>query len=160
MNSPGTHNPKVGKTLSSDLGGIFHGFNLSLTDVQSYYPSTWRSLQLWQTFVYNVDPVIKILHIPTAQVTVHKAINNPEKGEHDLNALLFAIYFAATTSLSAADALHLLGQLRNASLVRFKQGLEHSLAAANFFDSPSMRSLQAMTIYIVSSSDVPWDDNC
>ncbi|KAF5855180.1 hypothetical protein ETB97_009757 [Aspergillus alliaceus] len=29
-----------------------------------HYPSKWQALQLWHTFVNNVDPVLKILHIP------------------------------------------------------------------------------------------------
>jgi hypothetical protein len=108
-----------------------------------------------QTFLNNVDPIIKILHIPTAQATIYTAINNPGNAEDDLNALLFAIYFAATTSLSTADASSLLGQDRSTTLTKFKQGLEYFLAGANMFDSPSMRSLQAMTIYIVSRSNRP-----
>ncbi|KAN0091771.1 Fungal specific transcription factor domain containing protein [Hyaloscypha variabilis] len=148
MRSSCVNSIRARKTWSSDLGGIFHGFNLSMTDVQSCYPSKWHALQLWQTFLNNVDPIIKILHIPTAQATIYTAINNPGNAEDDLNALLFAIYFAATTSLSTADASSLLGQDRSTTLTKFKQGLEYFLAGTNIFDSPSMRSLQAMTIYI------------
>jgi hypothetical protein len=139
------------KTWSSDLGGIFQDFNQSVTDIQIYHPSRWQALQLWQTFLNNVDPIIKILHLPTVQATIYKAMNNPGDVEYDFSALLFSIYFAATTSLSNVDAFNLLGQERSASLTKFKQGLEHSLAGANVFDSPSMRSLQAMTLYIVGN---------
>ena len=155
MRSSCVNSIRARKTWSSDLGGIFHGFNLSMTDVQSCYPSKWHALQLWQTFLNNVDPIIKILHIPTAQATIYTAINNPGNAEDDLNALLFAIYFAAATSLSTADASSLLGQDRSTTLTKFKQGLEYFLAGTNIFDSPSMRSLQAMTIYIVSRSNRP-----
>jgi hypothetical protein len=139
------------KTWSSDLGGIFQDFNQSVTDMQIYNPSRWQALQLWQTFLNNIDPIIKIIHSPTVQAAIYTAINNPSNVEHDLSALLFPIYFSATTSLSNADAFNLLGQERGTSLTRFKQGLEHSLAGANVFDSPSTRSLQAMTLYIASN---------
>ncbi|KAI1623827.1 fungal-specific transcription factor domain-containing protein [Exophiala viscosa] len=150
MTGPSVNSTRAGEARSSDLRGIFHGFNQSMTDVQSCHPSRWQALQLWQTFLNNVDPIIKILHVPTVQVTICTAINNPGDAENDLHALLFAIYFAATTSLSTVDAVNLFGQDRGTTLARFKQGLEHSLAGANIFDSPSMRSLQAMTIYITS----------
>ena len=150
INSSINH-PIVEKTWSSNLGGIFQDFNQSVTDMQIYNPSRWQALQLWQTFLNNIDPIIKIIHLPTVQAAIYSAINNPSNVEHDLSALLFSIYFSATTSLSNADAFNFLGQERGTSLTRFKQGLEHSLAGANVFDSPSMRSLQAMTLYIVSN---------
>lgn len=152
MRSSSVNSTRAGNPWSSDIGGIFHHFNPSATDVQGCYPGRWHALQLWRTFLNNVDPIIKILHIPTAQATIYTAINNPANADADLHALLFAIYFAAATSLSAADASNLLGQDRSTSLTKFKQGLEHSLATANIFDSPSLTSLQAITIYIVSRS--------
>ena len=107
-------------------------------------------MQLWQAFVTNVDPIVKILHIPTTQATVYAAINSPSNIKADLGALLFSIYFAATTSLTSAAAANLLGEDKGIALTKFKQGLEQSLAAANILDTPSILSLQAMTIYLVS----------
>jgi hypothetical protein len=97
--------------------------------MQIYHPSRWQALQLWQTFLNNIDPIIKIIHFPTVPATIYTAINNPRNVEHDLSALLFSIYFSETTSLSNADAFNLLGQERGTSLTRLKQGLEHSLQA-------------------------------
>lgn len=154
MSSPSFNTLRGIQSAPSDLGGIFHDFNLCMDDVQSYHPSKWQALRLWQTFVNNVDPVLKVLHIPTAQATIHSAINNPSNTEHNLNALLFSIYFAATTSLSTADTSYLLGQDRNIYLAKFKKALEHSLAGANIFDSPTLRSLQAITIYIVNEPNL------
>ena len=107
-------------------------------------------MQLWQAFVNNVDPITKILHIPTAQVVVFEAINDPCRKTNDVNALLFAIYFAAATSLQAADVAHFLGQDKSTVLKIFKQGLEKSLEQANVLDNPTLTSLQALTIYLVS----------
>ena len=136
---------------SLDIGGIFSGFNQSKTDTQSYHPSRWHAMQLWQAFVNNVDPIAKILHIPTTQATIFAAINNPENLEQDLNALLFSIYFAATTSLTSAVAANLLCQDKGTALSNYKQGLEQSLAGAEILDKPSVKALQAMTIYLVSN---------
>lgn len=121
-----------------------------MTNIQSYHPSRWHAMQLWQAFVTNVDPIAKILHIPTTQAIVFAAISNANHVDEDLSALLFSIYFAATTSLTSTDAANLLGQPKSTALNKFKQGLEHSLAGANILDTPSMKSLQAMTIYLVS----------
>jgi hypothetical protein len=111
-------------------------------------------MQLWQAFVNNVDPLVKILHLPTAQGTIFATINNPDKVKEDLNALLFSAYFAATTSLKSTDAANLLGQPKSTTLNSYRQGHEQSLAGANILDIPSMRSLQALTIYLVSLHNV------
>lgn len=140
----------IGRPASFDIRGIFSGFNQFMTDTRSYYPSRWHAMQLWQAFVTNVDPIAKILHIPTTQATVYAAINNPQNLKEDLDALLFSIYFAATTSLTSVAAASLLGQDKSIALNKYKQGLEQSLAAANILDTPSVISLQAMTIYLVS----------
>jgi hypothetical protein len=150
MGSPSGASNREKISSSFDIGGIFSGFTQSRTDAQSYYPSRWHAMQLWQVFVTNVDPIAKILHIPTTQATVFVAINNPNNVDEDLNALLFAIYFAATTSLSSTDVANLFGQHKSKALNDYKQGLERSLAGVNILDEPTMRSLQALTIYLVS----------
>lgn len=150
MGSPSGETNPIGRPVSFDIRGIFSGFNQYMTDTRSYYPSRWHAMQLWQAFVTNVDPIAKILHIPTTQATVYAAINSPHDLKEDLNALLFSIYFAAATSLDPAAAANLLGEDKSIALNKYKQGLEQSLAAANILDTPSIRSLQAMTIYLVS----------
>ena len=52
---------------SFDLGGILSCFTESVKDIKSCYPSRWHAMQLWQAFVSNVDPIVKILHIPTTE---------------------------------------------------------------------------------------------
>ena len=94
---------------------------------------------------------MKILHIPTAQVEIYGAINNPSSAAEDLNALMFSIYFAAVTSLSSSSVANILDEPKVAALGRYKKGLELSLLKSRFLDSPSMRSLQAWAIYIVSN---------
>ena len=107
-------------------------------------------MQLWQAFINNVDPITKVLHIPTAQVLVFEAINDPCRKTKDTNALLFAIYFSAVTSLQATDVEHFLGQDKSTVLKVFKQSLENSLEQANVLDNPTLTSLQALAIYLVS----------
>ncbi|MCJ1469143.1 hypothetical protein MMC07_007776 [Pseudocyphellaria aurata] len=148
MGSPRADSERGKMSSPLDIGGLFSGFNRSMQDAQSHHPSRWHATQLWQAFVNNVDPIVKVLHVPTTQATIYAAINNPSSIEEDLNALLFSIYFAATTSLTSRVAVSLLGYDKSRALNHYKQGLEQSLAGANILDTPSMRSLQAMTIYL------------
>ena len=146
--------PKADSSVSEggalfSIGAIFSGFNETSTAGQDYRLSRFQASQLWQAFVNNVDPIVKILHIPTTQATVFAAINNPTNIDKDLEALLFSIYFAAITSLPADTVAHLLNQPKNDALRNFKCRIEQCLAGANILDTPSIRSLQAMAIYLV-----------
>lgn len=119
-------------------------------DAFSLFPSRGQATHLWQVFLNNVDVLLKVLHIPTTQPVVFAAINNPKAASKDLNALLFSIYFAAVTSLRQADSHIIFGEDRQSVLKRFQRGLEVSLHSAAFLDSPTIVSLQAVSIYLVN----------
>lgn len=86
------------------------------------------------------------------EAAVFGAANNPADVDSDLSALLFSIYFAATTSLESRDVASIYSEKKGCLLSRFKEGLEECLAASNFLAHPTMKSLQAMAIYLVSSA--------
>ncbi|KAH8422326.1 Zn(II)2Cys6 transcription factor [Aspergillus melleus] len=108
--------------------------------------SRWQAAQLWQIYRTNVDPVVKILHLPTVEPLVYSTMN--DGGSEDLKALLYAIYFAAVTSLSGTDAANLLGRDKRSALLDFQSRIETALADSACFDLPSILSLQALAIYI------------
>ncbi|RDW71707.1 hypothetical protein BP5796_07741 [Coleophoma crateriformis] len=148
MGSPSAESSHPENSLSVQLGGIFSSFREPGPSAASLHPSRWHTVQLWQVFVANVDNIAKVVHIPTMQTALFAAIGNPGSAAADLNALMFSIYFAATTSLSSAAAATLLGQARGVALQKFKQGIEESLAAANLLETPTFKSLQALSLYL------------
>jgi hypothetical protein len=100
----------------------------------------------------NVDPVRKILHGPSLQ---RYLIEN--SGEFDCSpgpkgweALEFAIYYSATTSLTAEKCLEQLGQEKEVLLYRFRSGTEIALARADFINTGDISTLQALVLYLVS----------
>jgi hypothetical protein len=107
-------------------------------------------VKLWQAYVQNVDPQNKILHIPTAQVTIYEAINDPEQAPAEVKCLLFSIYLAAVTALSPSEAYCLLSRDKTSALETFRLGVEFALSAANVFEKPTFMGVQALGIYIVS----------
>jgi hypothetical protein len=115
-------------------------------DFQALQPSRWQAIQLWQTFLGRVDPVVKVLHIPSTQPRVFAAINQPGDASADTQALLFAICFAATTALHSDDPLR--EEIRS-DIRRYQQGFELALYRSSFLDAPTLISLQAMAIYQV-----------
>ncbi|KAK9420843.1 putative c6 transcription protein [Seiridium unicorne] len=119
------------------------------SDNLSLFPSRWQAAQLWQSYLNNVDGLLKILHVPTVQPKIFAAINNPKDTPRAVNALLFSIYFAAVTSLRPPDVEVILGQGRSVALDIYQRGLEVYLHMGSFLDSPTIISLQAMAIYLM-----------
>jgi hypothetical protein len=124
-------------------------------DFQALQPSQWQAIQLWQTFLGRVDPVAKVLHIPSTQPRFFAAINQPQNVSADTQALLFAICFAATTALVSDDPLR---QEIHSDIRRYQQGFEVALYRSSFLDSPTLTSLQAMAIYQVCVLQSPLKD--
>jgi hypothetical protein len=58
---------------------------------------------IWQVFVENVDPMIKILHVPTMDKTIRQSRGRFEPPGSEMRALMFAISLTAITSLSDAE---------------------------------------------------------
>jgi hypothetical protein len=120
-------------------------------DILEVYPDPELALRLWAIYVKSVDPVLKILHIPTAQSSVIATILNPKAAGRSMIALTYAICFAAITALEdGAEEIDLpLG--KTGLLKRYRVPLERLLIDKDVMDRPEMTALQALAIYVVSS---------
>ena len=54
---------------------------------------------MWQVFQENVDPILKVLHIPTMMKLIRDLRNSLDILTPSTEALMFAVYYAAITSL-------------------------------------------------------------
>ncbi|KAM0513293.1 hypothetical protein ACHAPE_007945 [Trichoderma viride] len=112
--------------------------------------SRLHATQLWHLFVQNVDATIKVLHIPTDEVTVFTAIHQPDAVSKDTLALVSAVYFAATLSMEPEEAQYILGVDKTTALRTFKQDFQMYLAAVDMLENPTVVLLQALAIYLAS----------
>lgn len=120
------------------------------------HPPPARMKALCDVYFRSVDPLMKILHKPTVEKTFDLYIMNPS--DHPLSrtteALFFAMYFGAVTSMQPDSCVKQLGEDRRVLSVQYKQAVEHALARADYLNSTSLETLQAFMIYSVSLSDM------
>lgn len=57
----------------------------------------------WQVYMENVDPIIKVLHVPAMTKIMKDLRADMSTLTPGVEALLFAIYFAAITSMEADE---------------------------------------------------------
>ncbi|RYO89027.1 hypothetical protein DL762_003457 [Monosporascus cannonballus] len=117
-------------------------------DIVALHPSKQTAMRLWHIFGQNVDPAVKVLHAPTAEVTVYSVIADPSRASKDSLALVFSIYFASAATLEPDEAEKLLGRDKESGLKGFKQGLEQAFAEADFLNHTNTTLLQALAIYL------------
>ncbi|KAK1144544.1 hypothetical protein N8T08_005417 [Aspergillus melleus] len=116
--------------------------------VLEFYPDSQLALRLWSVYVKSVDPVLKILHIPTTQSAVIATILDPKSAGSSMVALTFAVYFAAITALGSHDEAELPVEERSVLLKRYKTALDRLLIATDVMNQPEMTALQALAIFV------------
>ena len=128
------------------------GSKRTTTDLRELHPLPSGIALLCTIYFQNVDPVFKVLHRPTVQVSISAAADNLNAVPLDASqeALMFSMYFAATTSMTQEQCQTHLGQDREKLLAQFKYGAETALANAHFLSSTELKSLVAFVIYVVS----------
>lgn len=133
------------------------GFSLERTgDVLEIYPDTQLALRLWKVYITSVDPVLKVLHIPTVQSTVLTTILDPRFAPSSNVALTFAIYYAAVTALCHDDNYESidLPWEKPVLLKRYRMCLDRLLTVKDLTSRPEIAALQALAIYVVRTTGI------
>lgn len=138
---------------NGQVPGSHHGFIFGLSsqnvDMLSLHPLPHQIGTYWQAFKENVDPLVKVLHIPTFERTIMNASSNLASLPRGLEALLFTIYYGAVTSLSGEDCLAKFREEKPVLLARYRFAIEQALARANFLITEELIVLQALVLFLM-----------
>ena len=116
------------------------------------HPTGMHILQLWQVYLDNVDPLLKLTHTPTLQKRVIEAsgrISSRLSIDKDLEALLFNIYFISINSLTEAESVASFGVPKSSLQARFLVASQQALLNANLMRTLDLTVLQAFMLHLV-----------
>ena len=119
-------------------------------ELKILHPEMVHIFRLWQIFLSNVQPLVKIFHAPTVQQIILDASADLENVAKNVEALMFSIYLLAVTSMQTEDCERLLGESRDSLLSKFSHAAQQALINARFMKSLSIMTLQALMLYAVS----------
>lgn len=122
------------------------------TSLADSHPSAIQIFQLWQIYINNVNPLLKIIHAPTLQARIVEAGADTENVPKPFDALMFAIYFISVHSMSDEEAERTLGEDKKALLAKYHQATQQALINAGFMKSNELVVLQAYLLYLVGFS--------
>ena len=128
---------------------LFRQGSVSINELHVLHPSPERLWQHWQVYVEYIDPVMKIIHVPTMQQQVQAVMQNPGKSSKPMEAFLFAMYYSSVTALTQDECQEKFGESRDVLVKRYKHAVEQALARANFLISEEMLVLQSFITFLV-----------
>ena len=124
------------------------GFRSLAHSLHAYHPPISQAVGLFATFSENVSPQVRLFHIPTLGRLYWDAIASLESLDKNVEALLFAIYYAAVASMDERQALGALGMTRAAALERYRFCSEQAIARAEILNTHSMVLMQATVLFV------------
>ncbi|KAI5866508.1 hypothetical protein GGS23DRAFT_550917 [Durotheca rogersii] len=124
------------------VGGQFE----SVTD---QHPPPVQIFALWQIYLDNVDPLLKLTHTPTLQTHILDARTRLDKVSRSLEALMFSIYLMAITSIDEERCQLSFNESRMVLLEKYRQATQQALLNSGFMRHPDITLLQAYLLYLL-----------
>ncbi|KAL2417642.1 Bikaverin cluster transcription factor bik5 [Exophiala dermatitidis] len=125
------------------------GYSAAMVDLHELHPTPSQTFILWEIFKENVDPVVRIVHRPTARTMLMNAATHLGSLSKPAEALLFSIYFGAVVSLSDEQCRQLLDEDKDTLIKKYRFATEQALARADFLNSSSLMCLQAFAFFLL-----------
>ncbi|KAK3110563.1 hypothetical protein LTR53_015012 [Teratosphaeriaceae sp. CCFEE 6253] len=126
--------------------GAFMGHQQSLTN---FHPNPTQAMILWKTHVDQVEPICKILHIPTVAEMIKTVTQQPATATKAEECLLFSIYHFAVFSMTPTECSEKLAQDRAPLLQSYHFAARQALVNASFLKSTEMTIMQALILFLI-----------
>lgn len=114
-------------------------------------PTKIEAEALLQRYVESVSPLAHVLHLPSFRRVFDRFWMNVEVGasQNSCTALVLAVCMAAASSFSPLQAKSQFGISKEDLFLRLQKATERALLRANWAKTSNIRTLQALTIYLV-----------
>lgn len=141
--------------LSTDQGELSLNFDRlllappSTSSLAGLHPNFVQSFKLWNIFLENVNPLTKIIHVPSVQKQMMEVVGDIDSAGKGFEALLFAIYCGALNSMTEDEVRSELDTEKTILWNRCRIGAQQALINARFTATTDLLVLQALLLFIV-----------
>lgn len=122
----------------------------STISLYTLHPDPVQIFKLWQIYMNNVNPLLKVTHIPTLQARVIEAASNVTNIDPSLEALMFSMYCTAVLSITSEDCQIAFGSSKEELLSKHRFGCQQALWSCRFLQTNDRDCLTALFLYLVS----------
>ncbi|TVY84831.1 Aurofusarin cluster transcription factor aurR2 [Lachnellula suecica] len=136
---------------------LLFGSRNTAVDISTLHPEPVHIFRLWQLYLENVDPLLKVTHTPSLQGQVIEAATDLSNIRPTLEALMFGIYCMSILSLEVVDCHAIFGSPKADLLTRYQFGCQQALLNCKFLGCNERDCLTALLFYMMSvrSSTTP-----
>jgi len=115
------------------------------------HPDPAQISRLWHTFLANINPLTHLIHAPSMQQSISDACEVGMQGiSRGMEAFLFAMYLSAVNSATEGECMAMLGESKDALMMKFWFGTRQSLINSLWLRSSELMVLQAFVIFLLS----------
>ncbi|KAK2050076.1 hypothetical protein LZ31DRAFT_487773 [Colletotrichum somersetense] len=107
-------------------------------------------LRLWQVFLERVNPMLKVIHVPSLEPLVFGAATGRLYLNTDFKALICCINVVSIMALSESEAIQMLGVAKSNALRTSISAMKTALAETDFLRKYNITILQCLVLYLVS----------
>lgn len=100
----------------------------------------------WQIFSKNIDPLIKVLHLPTTESILQKGVHKTHSLQNGEHTVLFGVYLAVISIMSPDAVQANFGISKLSALSTYKGALEHALLRSNVVATDDLIILQGFVL--------------
>ncbi|KAL5355543.1 C6 transcription factor [Aspergillus floccosus] len=133
----------LGIQNSEDGNQFLFGYSSLTVSLSDFHPPMAHRHVLWKVFEENVAPVVMIFHKPSIRTIMTSTTGSGSGTDRASGAVLFAIYFAAVTSMHPEQCAEMLGQDHHSLRQRYRFATQQALPRANFLESQNLADMTA-----------------
>ena len=139
--------------IHQDNDHLLFGARETTVNIVTLHPEQIQIFRLWQIYLDNVNPLLKVTHTPTLQARIIDAASNLASTRPPLEALMFSIYCVAVMSLDEDDCRNMFDSAKKTLLTKYQFACQQALQNCGFLRSGDRDCLTALYLYLVSLSD-------
>lgn len=118
------------------------------------HPNGMQIMQLFQVYLDNVDPLLKLTHTPSLQKRILEASGRIASGkskldDEGLESLMFNIYFIAVNSLTDDTLMSIFGSPKSRLQDAYYAASQQALVNAGLMRTVDITVLQAYALHLV-----------
>lgn len=138
---------EIGLLTEDPVSGALLGISQNLLHC---HPGHEDAMKLWRAHVQNVEPLIKVLHVPTTGSMIEMVSQQPVTASKAQECLLFAIYHFAVFSMTEEECECAFGRSRTDLLGIYQGALRQALVNASWLKTTKIPVLQAYVLFLIS----------
>jgi hypothetical protein len=138
------------KLFQDNDHNLLFGSRKSNVALSFYHPEPVQIFRLWQIYLDNVNPLLKVTHTPSLQGRIIEAASNLSSVQRNLEALMFSIYCISVQSLDASECQAMFGSAKEELLSKYQFGCQQALRNCGFLRTEDRECLTALYLYLVS----------